>query len=153
MDNTTPSLSPQGLNAIRMSLSTLTTVCSQLIAILDRSPEQVSTYAVGIAHKLQKADNFLLVDKVVRMIGLMEKHLDHILDALHTHSLYDNTYKATYGHTSTLVEALQEKRDVICQKRREDGFLDNTFGYPLDEIGKKIHTIYKKIPLYTQKAA
>lgn len=120
---------------------------------MDRSPEQVSSQTAGIVNKYFKAENIIEVDVILNMMRNMNQHLNHILTALDTHTLYDNSYKATNRNTGTLVEALQESRDALSKKRRENGFLENTFKDPLDAIGGKIQNIYQKIPLYTQKTA
>ena len=149
MNNSTASLDAHP--EVLRSLTKLDQICTALIAILDRSPEQVATHTIGMAQKFQSAD--LEVDKIIRAFNLMGIHLDTILRALKNHNLYDNAYRPTYGQTSTLVEALQEKWDLLCQKRRSSGFLNNTFGICFDDVGKKINKIYEKIPLYTQMVA
>lgn len=144
---------PFGSNAINYLNSQLKSVnqyTGMLLAVLDRTPEQVSTYSIGIAQKVQKAEDWLMTDKVLRLFDLIEAHLKNIETALDTNNLFDN-HHSTYGQTTTLVEALMEKWDAIVEKRRQDNYLNMTFGFRLDEIGVKMQRIYKKIPLYTQK--
>jgi hypothetical protein len=151
MENT---LSPQGINAINMSLTKLNQICDALIAVLDRSPELVSHYTGSFAAKFQANDDQELnVDVIVRGLNVMDKHLENILQALKTKSLYEKTYTVNQQDTTTLVEALQYKWDVLANKRRNNGFLNQTFGFRFNELTTKIDTIYSKIPLYTQKAA
>lgn len=152
MENT---LSPQGMNAIKSSLGKLTQVCDALIAVLDRSPETVSHYTGSSAYKFQSANDGdgLHVDVITRWLNIMDRHLDNILNALATHTLYDGSYRAGQSDTASLVEALQYKRDTLARKRTTNGFLNQTFGRRFDELTKKIDKIYHKIPLYTQKAA
>jgi hypothetical protein len=152
MENT---LSPQGMNAIRLSLGKLTQVCDALIAVLDRSPETVSHYTGSSAYKFQSSNDGdgLHVDVITRGLNIMDRHLDNIIKALATHTLYDGNYRAGQSDTATLVEALQYKRDTLAKKRASNGFLNQTFGRRFEELTKKIDKIYHKIPLYTQKAA
>ncbi len=152
MENT---LSPQGMNAIRLSLGKLTQVCDALIAVLDRSPETVSHYTGSAAYSFQSSNDGdgLHVDVITRGLNIMDRHLDSILKALSTHTLYDGSYRAWQSDTATLVEALQYKRDVLAKKRVSNGFLNQTFGRRFNELTAKIDKIYHKIPLYTQKAA
>jgi hypothetical protein len=125
MENT---LSPQGLNAIKASLNKLNQICDALIAVLDRSPELVSHYTGSFAAKFQSTDDQELnVDVIVRGLNVIDKHLDNIIQALQTHSLYEKTYTVSQQDTISLVEALQYKRDVLISKRRASGFLNNTF--------------------------
>ncbi len=151
MDN---SMSPQGLNAVRASLTKINQICDALIAILDRSPELVVSYTGTTASKFDGAigPQELNVDVIIRGFNAIEKHLNHILDALQKDTLYDIHY-GSQTDMSSLVEALQYKRDVLTKKRRTSGFLDSTFGFRIDELTKKIDLIYDRIPLYTQKAA
>lgn len=152
MENT---LSPQGMNAIRSSLAKLTQVCDALIAVLDRSPETVSHYTGSAAYKFQSINDGdgLHVDVITRGLNIMDRHLDNIIKALATHTLYDGNYRAGQSDTATLVEALQYKRDTLAKKRAANGFLNQTFGFRFNELTTKIDKIYSKIPLYTQKAA
>jgi|GEM_PF-1657152 len=152
MENT---LSPQGMNAIRMSLGKLTQVCDALIAVLDRSPETVSTATSDGATKVanQNDGDGLHVDVITRGLNIMDRHLDSILNALATHTLYDGNYRAGQSDIAPLVEALQYKRDILTKKRTSNGFLNQTFGRRFSELTTKIDKIYHKIPLYTQKAS
>lgn len=151
MTNVLPSGS-NAINYINSQLKSVNQYAGMLLSVLDRTPEQVSTYSIGIAQKVQKAQDWLMTDKVLRLFDLIEAHLNNINAALDTNNLFDN-HHSTYGQTTTLVEALMEKWDAIVQKRREDNYLNMTFGFRLDEIGTKIQKIYKKIPLYSQKSA
>jgi len=152
MENT---LSPQGMNAIRLSLGKLTQVCDALIAVLDRSPETISYYTGSAAQKFQSTNDGdgLYVDVITRGLNIMDRHLDSILKALTTHTLYDGNYRAGQSDIAPLVEALQYKRDILTKKRISNGFLNETFGRRFNELTTKIDKIYHKIPLYTQKAA
>ncbi len=154
MDNTTPSMNPQGLNAIKASLTKINKICDALIAVLDRSPEMVSHYTATSAGKFDATDdNELNVDVIIRGLNVMDKHLDNIITALKTQTLYENNYNPNQKNAASLVEALQYKRDVLASKRRASGFLDSTFAFRFNELTSKIDAIYNKLPLYTQKAA
>jgi len=151
MENT---LNPQGLNIIKGSLTKLNQICDALIAVLDRSPEMVSHYTGSFAAKFQSTNNQELnVDIIVRWLNVMDRHLDNIIAALQTNTLYEKNYTNNQNHTISLVEALQYKWDVLSSKRSLSWFLNTTFGFRFNELTKKIDVIYEKIPLYTQKVS
>jgi len=151
MENT---LSPQWLSSVKASLIKINQICGLLFAVLERSPASVCQHTGSAWSQFKSCDDQELnVDVILRGLNSIDRHLDNILSALKTHSLYEKTYTVGQQDTTSLVEALQSNRDILSAKRRENGFLNMTFGFRIDELTRKIDIIYSKIPLYTQKAA
>jgi hypothetical protein len=83
----------------------------------------------------------------------MKKHLTNIHNAIQAGELYDNETITTHAQTENLVTLLFEQKDVLAERRNQDNYLNETYGFVINEINDQIQTIIDNTPVLLSRAA
>jgi len=150
LHNNTPNNAADNLQE---SLRGLTQTTNQLADALQRSPAEVNWATIKLANRFLYAQDFLVTDTVLNLFNQMKKHLTNIHNAIQAGELYDNETITTHAQTENLVTLLFEQKDVLAERRNQDNYLNETYGFVINEINDQIQTIIDNTPVLLSRAA
>lgn len=140
-------------NTLNESVLALQEISKELVDALERSPAQVTGFTLALAERFVHAEDFLMTDKVLTLFNQMKKHLTNIHNAIQTGELYDSETVTTYAQTENLTTALFEQKDLLTAKRLDDNYLNQTYGFVINEINGQIQKILDNTPVLLSKTA
>lgn len=150
LHNNRPNNAPDKLQE---SLTWLSQTANELANALQRSPAEVHGFTIKLANRFLYAENYLMTDNVLMLFNQMKKHLANIHTAIQAGELYDNETLTTHAQTENLATLLFEQKDVLAERRNQDNYLNETYGFIINEINDQIQIIIDNMPVLLSRAA
>ena len=129
--------------SINKLVSNINQTCDALLGALEFTTGGVSSYSTKITENVMNSE---FVDRVVNNILLLKGHLNDIKK--HAYSL-----ELSIKEVEELTTNLLETSDKLTSLMQENIYFNDTFGYLVQEITRKIPQVINKIPIKTAIAA
>jgi len=150
LHNNTPNNTSENLQE---SVKALQDTANQLADALQRWPAEVNGFTLKLANRFLYAQDFLVTDTVLNLFGQMKKHLTNIHNAVQAGELYDGETFTTHAQTENMATLLFEQKDVLAERRNQDNYLNETYGFVINEINDQIQTIIDSMPVLLSRVA
>ncbi len=139
--NTSPNLPHESPHSLSAQLEVINYCCQELVSIVQFSWDSVRSFARKVVSQFSgtSQDDFLLVDRIIRLVKLLFHHVRHIF--------HSTLHRLPSNETQALARHLQNTKDCLHTCMRQNKFFHDTFWWIVEQIQQLIAHIQQSLTI------